>query len=205
MSWLLVDAAHLLVQFEFVDDFPTLTHPGPDINLVIFVQQCLESFLRLGPQAIVQPKDGVVHIEKDIHRLLTGPLSPLYLSYRLTGQDYSPDYPHIHCSRYTVYVNFFDSMLDYLTSFRNGRFDGGVAATNHKFVPYLEQRPAHQVGFLKHQIDHFVIGKLFVGQAQLLKAGATAGEYVLSTDHGGQLANLSLAECLFEEIPVNDF
>jgi len=95
-------------------------------------------------------------------------------------------------------------MLDDLTSFGNGRFDCGAAATNHQFVPNLEQRPTHQFGLLKHQVDHFVVGKLFVGQTQLLKAGATAGEDVLRADHGGQLANLSLTECLFEEIPVND-
>jgi hypothetical protein len=75
MGGLLVDAAHVLVQFEFVDDFPTLSHPGPNINLVLFVQQRLEGFLGIRPQAIVQPEDGVVHIKEYIHRQLMGSLS----------------------------------------------------------------------------------------------------------------------------------
>jgi hypothetical protein len=50
-----------------LDHFPSLAHSGPDIDLVLVIQQPLEGFFGVGTEGVIQTEDGVIHVEEYFH------------------------------------------------------------------------------------------------------------------------------------------
>jgi hypothetical protein len=67
MGGFLVHTADEGTQLMLLDNLPAFPHSGPNIDLVVVIQEFLENFLGPRSKRIIQAKNGVVNIEEYLH------------------------------------------------------------------------------------------------------------------------------------------
>ena len=87
----------------------------------------------------------------------------------------------------------------------NNRIQNGATASGKHLVSHPNERATNELGFLQHQVNHFIFRKILICKSHLFQAGAASGEDLIYAGESRHFPDLGFTQRFFEVVAFCQF